>query len=334
MNYLFHNVSLRIVIADKLWFNACKSIRIDKSVQVLTDSAKIELPREFKNAIDVFGQPVDISGKSILDFIRRDDPISILIGYDGDLETEFQGYITKIGADTPLLIECEDEMSRLKKAPRVTKSVKSGKLIDILKAILPAKYKVECNQDYAFGTWLIDLATPYEVLEQLKEKVGIRAYFKDATTLKVGMMIDFEPQTTHDFNFSENVRRDTDLKFELKEDRLLEVTAKSKQKNGQEITYTKGDKGGDTITLKLPQLSKAELKIWADRTHASRSFTGFEGSLNGWCYPRTKPGDAAKIVRPFYPDRHQDGKYFIESVSIEVSESAGIKRTNKLSYKL
>jgi len=334
MNHLFHNISIRVVIGDKLWFNVCKSIRIERSVQVLTDTAKVEFPREFKTAIDVFGQTIDLSGKSILNFIKRNDPIAILFGYDGDLQIEFTGYVTKIGASTPLLIECEDEMSRLKRLPRVTKSVKSGKLIDILKVILPSKYTVECNEDYSFGTWLIENATPYEVLEQLKEKVGIRAYFKSKYLLKVGMMVDFEPQETHFYNFSQNVRRDTDLKFETKEDKALEVTAKSKQANGHEITYTTGDKGGNTVSIKLPQLSKAELKVWADRIHKSRSFTGFEGTLNGWCYPRTNPGDAVQIFRPFYTDRHQDGKYFIEAVNIDISESTGIKRSNKLSYKL
>lgn len=334
MNYLYHNISLRVIIGDKLWFNVCNSIRIERSVQVPTDTAKIELPREFRNAVDVFGKPINLSGRSILNFIKRDDPVTILFGYDDDLQVEYSGYVTKIGASTPLLIECEDEMSRLKKLPRVTKSVKSGKLIDVLKAILPNKYTISCNQDYKIGTWLIDNATPYEVLEQLREKVGIRAYFKPPDTLKVGMIVDFEPQKTHVYNFSENVRRDTDLKFEVKEDRPLEVVAKSKQTNGQEITYKTGIPGGETVNLKLPQLSQAELKTWADRAHASRSFTGFQGTLNGWCYPRTNPGEAARIHRPFYADGHQDGKYFIEAVNIDVTASEGIKRSNKLSYKL
>ena len=84
----------------------------------------------------------------------------------------------------------------------------------------------------------------------------------------------------------------------------------------------------------MPGLTKEEIKIWADKTHKSLSINGFEGSLDSWCYPRTKPGDAAQLYRPYYKDRHQDGRYFIESVSIDVNGSDGIKRTNGLSYKL
>lgn len=334
MNYLYHNIGLRITIADNLQFTVCKSIHIESSVQVLSNSAKIELPREFRNAVDEVGKSINIAGKSILDFIKRGDSVKIEFGYDGDLQTEFEGYITKIGAELPLLLECEDEMFQLKKAPRITKFIKSGKLIDILKAVIPANYTIESNADYSIGKWLIEDATPYNVLEELREKAGIRAYFKNPTTLCVGMIVDFKAEAVHKFNFSENVRRGSSLKFEQKESKPLEVIVKSKQSNGQEYTYSTGVKGGDSTTISMPGLTKEEIRNWADKTHKSLSINGFEGSLDSWCYPRTKPGDAAQLYRPYYKDRHQDGRYFIESVSIDVNGSDGIKRTNGLSYKL
>ncbi len=334
MNYLYHNIGLRITIADNLQFTVCKSIHIESSVQVLSNSAKIELPREFRNAIDEVGKSINIAGKSILDFIKRGDSVKIEFGYDGDLQTEFEGYITKIGAELPLLLECEDEMFQLKKAPRITKFIKSGKLIDILKAVIPANYTIESNADYSIGKWLIEDATPYNVLEELREKAEIRAYFKNPNTLCVGKIVDFKAEAVHKFNFSENVRRGSSLKFEQKESKQLEVIVKSKQSNGQEYTYSTGVKGGGSKIISMPGLTKEEIKIWADKTHKSLSINGFEGSLDSWCYPRTKPGDAAQLYRPYYKDRHQDGRYFIESVSIDVNGSDGIKRTNGLSYKL
>lgn len=335
MNYLYHNISLRITIADNLQFTVCQSIHIESSVQVLANNAKIELPREFRNAVDQVGKTINIAGKSILDFMKRGDAIKIELGYDGDLQTEFEGYITKIGAEMPLLLECEDEMFQLKKADRVTKFIKSGKLIDILKAVVPAKYTIECNGDYSIGKWLIEDATPFNVLDELRDKAGIRAYFKNPTTLAVGMIVDFKPQATHFYNFSENVRRGSNLKFEQKESKLIFLTVESKQANGKVISVSIGEKGGDEKKMKLwPNMTKAELEVWANKQQTSVSYNGFEGSLDGWCYPRTKPGDAAQLYRPFYKDRHQDGRYFIESVTIDVNGSDGIKRVNNLSYKL
>ena len=335
MNYLYHNIGLRITIADNLQFTVCKSIHIESSVQVLSNSAKIELPREFRNAVDEVGKSINIAGKSILDFIKRGDSVKIEFGYDGDLQTEFEGYITKIGAELPLLLECEDEMFQLKKAPRITKFIKSGKLIDILKAVIPANYTIESNAEYSIGKWLIEDATPYNVLEELREKAGIRAYFKNPTTLCVGMIVDFKAEAVHKFNFSENVRRGSSLKFEQKESKPVFLTVESKQANGTVLKVSTGEKGGDEKTMKLwPNMTESELKLWAEKQQTSVSYSGFEGSLDSWCYPRTKPGDAAQLYRPYYKDRHQDGRYFIESVSIDVNSSDGIKRTNGLSYKL
>lgn len=334
MNYLYHNIGLRITIADNLQFTQCQSIHIDSSVQVLSNNAIVELPREFRNAVDEVGKSINISGKSILDFMKRGDAIKIEFGYDGNLQTEFEGYISKIGAEVPLVLECEDEMFQLKKAPRITKFIKSGKLIDILKAVVPSQYTIECNADYSIGKWLIQDATPYNVLEELRDKAGIRAYFKTPKILAVGMIVDFKAEKIHKFNFSENVRRGSSLKFEQKESNPVEVIIKSKQPNGQEITYTTGVKGGNTKTISMPGLTQSDIKTWAEQTYKSISIDGFEGTLDSWCEPRTKPGDAAQLYRPYYKDRHQDGRYFIESVTIDVNGSDGIKRTNNLSYKL
>jgi hypothetical protein len=335
MNYLYHNISIRITIADNLEFTVCQSIHIESSVQVLANNAKIELPREFRNAVDEVGKSINIAGKSILDFMKRGDNIKIEFGYDGDLQNEFEGYITKIGAEMPLLLESEDEMFQLKKAPRITKFIKTGKLIDILKAVLPAKYKIECNGDYSIGKWLIEDATPYNVLEELRDKAGIRAYFKNPTTLCVGMIVDFKAEAVHKFNFNENVRRGSSLKFEQKESKPMFTTVESKQADGKVLSVSVGEKGGDEKTMKLwPNMTKKELELWANKQQTSVSYSGFEGSLDSWCYPRTAPGHAAQLYRPFYKDRHQDGRYFIESVTIDVNGSEGIKRTNNLSYKL
>lgn len=334
MNYLYHNICLRITIADKIQFAECLSIRIEQSVEVLSNNAQIELPREFRNAIDEVGKSVNISGKSILNFMNRGDKIKIEFGYDNDLQTEFDGYINTIGAEIPLVLECEDEMYQLKRASKVTKFIKSGKLKDILKAVIPSKYSIECNGDYSIGKWLIEDMTPYNVLEELREKAGIRAFFKNPNTLVVGMVVDFKADKVHNYNFSENVRRGSDLKF-MQTEKPYHLTVESKQANGSVLTLSKGEKGGNETTIKLwHNLSKSELQKWIDARFKVATSDGFKGSLNGWCYPRTNAGEAVQIYRPYYPDRHQDGRYFIESVTIDVNGSDGIIRQNTIGYKL
>lgn len=334
MNYLYFNICLRITIGDTIQFTQCASIQIEQSVEVLSNNAVVELPREFRNAVDSVGKSINISGKSILNFMNRGDKIKIEFGYDDDLQTEFEGYIKIIGAETPLVLECEDEMYQLKKAPKITKFIKSGKLIDILKAVIPANYNIEYNADYHIGKWLIESATPYNVLEELREKAGIRAYFKDSKTLCVGMVVDFKSEKVHNYNFSENVRRGSDLKF-MQAEKPFYLTVESKQANGSIVSVSKGEKGGNETSIKLwPNLEKTELQKWIDARFKVAVLDSFQGSLNGWCYPRTKAGESLQIYRPYYTDRHQDGRYFIQGVTINVNGSDGIIRQNQIGYKL
>lgn len=334
MNFLYHNIDLRITINGNLQFHVCNSIDINTSVQVLTNTAIIKLPREFRYASQSGGS-VDISGKSILDFIKRLDPIKIEVGYDGNLELEFEGYITQINAEIPLEIHCEDEMLMLKKAPKVTKSFKTGDVKTMLKACLPSKYQLICNESYQVGQWVLKNMTPYELLDELKSKAGIRAYFESPTVLRVGMIVDFVPKNKWSLNFSKNIRRGSDLKFERKSEHPLQVVVKTKDAKGKVLEYKTGDPGGDVTTINLPTgVAQSDLKFWAEKAHASRSFDGFKGGLSLWCEPRVKAGDSVELTRPMYQDGHQNGVYFVEESNLTVSFSTGIKRTLKLGYRL
>lgn len=335
--YLYYNINLKIKITgldQEIIFHKCQSIQIERSVQTLINTAKITLPREYRNAVDEYGKPVDIHNKSILDFIKRKDKVEISFGYNGNYSREFVGYITKISADTPLVIECQDEMLMLKSAKRYTGYFKSGNVKDILKAIIPKEYTVLYDADYFVGKLKIENATPYEVLQELKEKWFMRAWFNNYGELNVGMLVDFKPRKAHKLNFSENIRRGSDIKFERKDTKKLYLTIESQQKDGTIIRKSVGQKGEDDLTVKLTGLVKSELEEFTNNFYKSKNFDGFEGTINTWCYPLIKEGDAVDIIRPFYEDGHQDGRYFVEAVTITINGSEGIKRSIKISYKL
>lgn len=334
MNYLYYNINIKVKLGKRVEFYRCENIQIERSVQTLINTAKITLPREYRNAVDEDGNAVDLHGKSILDFIKRKDKVEISFGYDGHYSKEFVGYITKIGADAPLIIECQDEMFMLKSAKRYSGYFKKGNVKDILKAVIPPQYEVVYDADYFVGKWKIEDATPYEVLQELKEKGFIRAWFSNDGKLNVGMTLDFKPRKIHKLNFSQNIRRGSDIKFERKESKQLYLTIESDQKDGTKIKQSVGEKGENELTISRPGLSKSELKDFTNNYYKAKIFDGFDGTIDTWCYPLIKEGDAVDVVRPYYEDGHQDGRYFVEAVTIDVSGSEGIKRSLKISYKL
>ncbi|CAA0207745.1 hypothetical protein [Tenacibaculum maritimum] len=332
MNYAYHNIGVKITINDIIQFTVVESIQIENTTVNFSDTAKITLPREFKNAREK-NQSLSLVQKNLLEIIAAGDFIKIEAGYDGNLITEFEGYITEIGADIPLLIECEDEMYKLKKKPKINKTFSSVSLESLMKFIAP-EYDIKAL-NMPLGKFIIESATPYKVIEELKQQYGVRCYFK-GKTLVAGLAIDFEPGQSHDFVFGRNIRKSSSLKYVTKEQRKRFYKGISHQtRSSKKVTYEYGDESGDHRTLHLPlNLSQKEVKEWVERIHNDNVFNGYEGNIDGWAVPSTSAGDSAKIIDPNYPDKHRDMTLFIESVIIMISKSDGIKRQNKLSFKI
>ena len=88
------------------------SVNIESSWKYLTDKATIELPRK---SIPLFAENNRTNYYSHKEYIKQGDPIKIELGYNGNLEQEFVGYITQIMDGIPVIMKLEDEMYQLKK---------------------------------------------------------------------------------------------------------------------------------------------------------------------------------------------------------------------------
>ncbi|MGV4332517.1 hypothetical protein [Ornithobacterium rhinotracheale] len=319
---MYLNINLHITIGEKVSFEVAKSIEINRSLQKLSNTAVVVLPREFKEA----------KGKRLLDYIHIGDAIKIELGYNGELHKEFEGYITNIGAEIPTILECEDEMYKLKRTQKFNHTFANASLKDILQFIAP-NYSLDCV-DMSFGKFMIQNATAFEVLQELK-KYGIRCDFK-SNVLHAGTLVDFKAKELHKFVFGKNIRKSSDLKYISKEKRECKIKAISLQKGtSKKVVYEFGTPINGERTLHMPlNLTQLELKTQAEKYYNSVVFDGYEGSVNGWGVPRTDAGDTLELVDPNYPDKHRDGKFLIESVTIKVNAADGFKRENKIGMKL
>lgn len=331
--YSYYNIDVAITIGGKVRFNALHSARVVNSLERLSDTATIELPREFANALQN-GKRVSIAKKRLLDYIAVGDTIKLEAGYDGKLNVEFEGYITDVGAEIPTVLKCEDEMYKLRTGAEINKTFASVSLKELLQFIAP-NYEVSA-QDIQLGKFMITQATPYKVLEVLKEQYGIRSYF-NGKVLTAGLPIGLGQDVIHAFSFGRNIRQSSELIYKAKSDRKYWIKAISMQKGNakkQEV-YEFGEKGESTITLHAPlDLDKVALKKWAENYYKSVVFDGYEGNIDSWDLPLTKAGTVAKVMDRNYKDGHRNGNYLIESVTIDINGSVGIKRQNKITLKL
>lgn len=188
------NIYLRVTIAEKYVFTNVESIEINNSLESLTDTALVVIPRVFLQKID---KSKELKAINLIDVINLDDKIKIEIGYENDLETEFEGYITTIKDSTPVTLECKDEMYKLEIADKINATFRNADVKDILKKIAPT-YKIETFKVFQIGKFAIENARPYEVLMQLKN-MHIRTFFKDGV-LCAGLPINLQGFKVHQFN--------------------------------------------------------------------------------------------------------------------------------------
>lgn len=330
MPHLYFNICIRVTIAENIVFSEVNNISISNSLESLADTAKVVLPRRF---MQKGNEKSDISKTNLIDLINLGDKIKIEAGYDNVYNTEFVGYITGITDDIPIVLECMDEMYKLKKADRINKTFKSADLKDILKAIAPA-YKIETFKECGLGKFIIENATPYEVLERLRTDCFVRTYFKDGV-LYAGLPINLTGYKTHDFNMNKNVRSYSNLVYErTQKDYYLKVTSKEVG-TSKPIYFEIGKKGDNNKEIKLNVgMTKADLKTFATDFYKGVVNTNCTGSFDSWGIPCTRAGDSANITYPNFPDKKKDGKFLISSVQIDLNGSDGFKRTNTISVKL
>ena len=101
---MYLKLSAKIEVkSTKIWtFEKVSSVEITLDSESLTDTCVIKLPKKIK-----WQNEAEIP-------LKRGDAVSVWLGYNGELELAFTGYIRTVGFKNPVVITCEDEMFRLK----------------------------------------------------------------------------------------------------------------------------------------------------------------------------------------------------------------------------
>lgn len=337
MSYL--NLNVKATIGD-IYFNSINSFTIEQSVDNTSDIAKITLARNYK----------ELQDKKVLDYIKAGAPVKIECGYNGILETEFTGFVKpNIGADYPIEIEC-DELFFLRQNNHIF-SERSMTLKQLLQRIAPT-YKIEAL-DVQLGKVRFSNESTVQILEKLKKDWGFFSRIHNKV-LHVGFVFDFKPSFTqrHTYTIGQNVKDYSKLKFSTDTDFKTQVKVKVHQPNGkvEEIVYGMKDINGTMQAVKIggkddkvrdeqgsiktydvSHIATAEAEQMAKAQLKRIIYSGYRGSIDGFCNPRTKAGDSLQIIDVAKPER--EGTYLIEKVVVKYEE-AHIERENFISYKV
>lgn len=295
----------------------CNSVKIESSWELLTDTATIVLPRNVR----------DFDKLNVKQIFKKGDPVEIYLGYDENLLLEFTGFISEVSADIPVKIKCDDYMYLLKKHP-VNVSMRSTKLSDLIKLIVPEGIEVDVA-DINIGTKRFPNTTAAKILEELQEN-NIFSYFK-GKKLIVGKIYSDDAAELVIFNFAKNVV-DNNLQYKNKEDVIIKIIATSTLPKGRKLKAEFGDDFGQEQHLSYYNITlQAELLKLAKADYDKYKVEGFDGNITGFGIPSVAHGMKVQIISYQYLDRR--GLYFIKKVTKEFDDSPKYRQTIELDKK-
>lgn len=305
-----------------LEFFSVNEIQIESTWKKLTDTCKITLPRNLR-----------VLNGDINEIIQRGSKVMVWLGYSGNLNLEFVGYVARLDAKVPLVVECEDEMWQLKQNSN-SKTYRSVSLKQLITDIYPGKSNVT---DFALGAYRIDRASTAAVLDDLQKNYNVYSYFTFSSpdgepTLNVGLGgYDFKRVSNrHVYNMMANVA-ENNLVFRRADENKMRVVATSTNKGGVVIRTEVGDPEGEEIKLDKRGLDKAALDRLALSELQQKHFDGYKGTITGFGEPFPKHNDVAAIQDPEYPER--EGSYMIDGVKTTFGMS-GFRRQIELGIKV
>lgn len=293
------------------------AVKVKHSVEQLSDTAAITLPAM------VEGKALQVEGK-----LKAGDKVTIQLGYNDRLETEFEGYLKTVATDGGnLTLECEDAIWLFdKKVDDVElKGITMKALLEkVVKQVDPS-YKVETEFSFTWKKFTFYHATARDILKKVQDETKANIWFREGT-LHVQPQYAQASDRTVVFDFSRNIES-SNLKYRKKEDKKVEVTVKVTNSDGKESKHTAGAPGGKSIQKIVSGVDPSQLRTLAENEHNLWCFDGYEGSFTGWLVPFVQPGDAVRIIDSDYKEK--EGVYYVTGTEISFSKDGG-KRTVSL----
>lgn len=261
---------------------------------------------------------------------RRGDAVSVSFGYNGNLADEFNGYVTEVSADMPVVIRFEDEMFKVKALP-VNFASKNITLEKLLKTIIPG-YEIEALEGVQLGAVRLSKTQVGPVLEKLQSDWGLYTYMRGKTVVCGKYYADDSKYTPVNFHLERNCVS-TDLNYKNKEDISLKIKVVSTLRNGTKVEVENiGDKDGNERQLTFYNIEvKAELERLGKLEYQKYKQDRYDGSFTAFGIPSVKHGMKANIKSTLYEER--GGIYYIEKVAKKYSRN-GIRQEITLGDKV
>lgn len=249
------------------------AVEITRDTEKLTDECRITLPKKVKWD----GEP-DIP-------VRRGDMVSVSLGYDGELQAAFSGYVRDVGFKTPIVLVCEDEMFKLKQQPAQKKAYRNVDLETLLKD-QGIGCEIRVFGEQRLGQYRVTADTVASLLGKLQQQ-GIRSFFRTEDgqpVLYCGVLFERETSPSQVFATGLNIIDDQSLEQQQADTMRLRVKAVSLMPDNKKVKVEVGDADGELRVLHTYNKTESELKAWAEQEVKRLKRDGLTGSFRTFGY--------------------------------------------------
>lgn len=313
-------------------FDSVNEIQIERSIHSYEQKATIKLPSISKL---LRKDAAEAEERTTAELFDEGDPVTIKLGYNGNLETEFIGFVKRRTIGMPIEIECEGYSYLLRKKTHkadLSKGIDVKKLLQMITA--GTEITFECSIDFKLHGRHLTGADGCEVLDEILKcsDKALSVFFIEPKKLWCGLVYKEVMAGKNVFNLPEvqyrlgfNCPQENELK-ERQPKEHVDVIVNGRLANGDHVRTKSDDKkdarkakhlfngvqDGDTLT-----------KFATEKANRA-NYEGYEGALTGFLVPLCRPGYTAFITDDRYPER--DGTYLVEGVTTTFGSGGGRRR--------
>ena len=331
------------ITIGKFHFSGVNNVRITRTLHSIVETAIIEIPARAKLVKNGKADATEVvTGKQFSD----GDAVVIRLGYNGDLNTEFKGFVKRRDLGLSLTIECEG-YSWLLRRNKVNISQQSMSVKDYLSAAIKGidgqyTIKIDCELACELSNVQIN-GNGVDAINSLGKYTDgtVSCFFKEPDVLWCGLLYtnyaegdDVLNKGKVDYRLGYNVLKDNSLKQRITNDDPIEVSYTKRLSSGDLVSgvssvFKKFKRTHSKILNQI--LSASVLKKLADEKAYMVNYAGYEGSLQTFLSPKASPGYLAYVTDGNYEERN--GTYAIESVET-VFGVRGARRTVEIGARL
>ena len=261
--------------------------------------------------------------------VKRGCKIKIELGYNGELRTEFEGYVRQVKDAYPVTLQCEDQMSVLKRKKVPAKAFNGCDLETFVSHVAPG-YQLRVANLQLGGVIIQAGSTAAQCLEWLKDKYLVSSYFQNEV-LCVGLAYELAGNKTISvLNLEMNVAKHS-LEYVLAEEEPIKIRAISLQKKGKRNVVDVPDDGLERYSVRTRHfgigLSKTQLTKLAKAVLKEERYDGIRGTVTGFGVPTLEMGDSFHLESSVFT--LNNGTYLIDDVIKEFGGN-GYRREYRL----